>query len=77
MGFLDLIEKIDCHKKNSVNIIVKDEWKVTDLMNQIKIDSANFDNIVFGWADSPFYNTELTNKLLDLHTESMAEYNIA
>lgn len=75
--FLDLIEKIDCHKKKSVNIIVKDEWKVADLMNQIKIDSANFDNIVLGWADSPFYNTELTNKLLDLHTESMAEYCFA
>lgn len=75
--FLKLIEKSYLEKKDFVKICVKSEWNVKDLVSQIKIDSENFDNIVYAWSDCPFYNTEVTKKLLDLHTESLAEYCFA
>ncbi len=75
--FLKMIEKSYLEKKDFVKFCVKSEWKVKDLIAQIKIDSENFDNIVYAWSDCPFYNTEVTKKLLDLHTESMAEYCFA
>ena len=75
--FVNLIEKFYSEKKDFVKICVKSSWKVKDLISQIKVDSEYYDNIVYGHADSPFYNTEITKKLLDLHTESLAEYCFA
>ena len=75
--FLELINKNFAEKLEFVKFCVNSTWKVKDLISQIKVDSENFDNIVYGHADCPFYNTEITKKLLELHTESMAEYCFA
>jgi spiro-SPASM protein len=75
--FLELINKNFPEKLELVKFCVNSTWKVKDLISQIKVDSENFENIVYGHADCPFYNLEITKKLLELHTESLAEYCFA
>ena len=75
--FLELINKNFSEKLELVKFCVNSTWKVKDLISQIKVDSENFDNIVYGHADCPFYNSQITKKLLELHTESLAEYCFA
>ena len=60
--FLELINKNFAEKLELVKFCVNSTWKVKDLIPQIKVDSENFENIVYGWADCPFYNTEITKK---------------
>ncbi|MBQ1984630.1 MAG: ATP-binding cassette domain-containing protein, partial [Spirochaetaceae bacterium] len=46
--FVNLIEKFYSEKKDFVKICVKSSWKVKDLISQIKVDSEDYDNIVYG-----------------------------
>ncbi|MGP1588044.1 MAG: spiro-SPASM protein [Treponemataceae bacterium] len=59
------------------SVLEKSSQNLQDLLKIMADKSKNFDGVIYGFADTPFYNTELTKNILELHYESKAEYTFA
>lgn len=58
-------------------VVAKQGWTLSSLLASIAADSVEYDNVVFAWADCPFYDTKLTSKLYGQHVQYAAEYSYA
>ena len=60
-----------------IQTIKKDFWSVNDLLETLISLSAGFDHICFAWADCPFLDPGLAEKLIERHIRYAAEYSYA
>ncbi|MCR5699410.1 MAG: spiro-SPASM protein [Treponemataceae bacterium] len=58
-------------------LVKNDLSDVQGLLKTMAEFSNGFDNVVYGFADCPFYNKDLTKKMFDLHIDSASEYTFA
>lgn len=72
-----LEKKIEEEQDFNLDYICKDSWTVQDLYSVIKDNCQDFTNIIYAFADCPFYNIELTKEILELHNKYLAEYSFA
>lgn len=68
-----------CAENKNIVSIHKNEWSVTDVLEQLSIlcKQKNCDYAVFTFADFPFVNVEITEKMIKTHISSKAEYTFA
>ena len=59
---------------SDAKVVAKQGWTLSNLLASIAADSTEYDNVVFAWADCPFYDAELTSKLYEQHVQYAAEY---
>lgn len=68
-------------EKNAVpvELVVKEVWTTKNLFEQIHTSclTKKADFAVYAWADCPFLNTALTERMLETHTKYAAEYTFA
>ncbi|WP_191017034.1 spiro-SPASM protein [Treponema zioleckii] len=64
---------------NNFEIIEKNQWTNLDLSKTISesCKKNNADFALFAWADLPFLNQKLTDELVKMHVDYMAEYTFA
>ena len=85
---LDFCEKIIVLVKNekqksffnttSCEIVVRNGLDDTSGLLKAMSDFSNgFDNVIYAFAECPFYNKDLTRKMFDLHLQSASEYTFA
>jgi spiro-SPASM protein len=55
----------------------RDSWTVKTLLEAIAAHSVDFDFSYFAWADCPFLDPELAEKLVERHLRYAAEYSYA
>lgn len=62
-----------------VEIISLEEGTIKELLNKIDVSmkEKKGDTAVYGWADCPFLNTELTKKIVTHHEKYGSEYTFA
>lgn len=62
-----------------VEIISLEEESIKELLHKIDVSMTEKkgDTAVYGWADCPFYNTELTKKIVTHHEKYGSEYTFA
>ena len=46
-----------------------ENWNIEKLFLELKSVSEGFDNIIYAFADSPFYDKNLTEELYKMHTK--------
>ena len=63
----------------NIPLISADRWSVSELFTKLDSEAkkTKSDTILFAWADCPFINLSVTQELLELHKESVAEYTFA
>ncbi|NLM01607.1 MAG: spiro-SPASM protein [Treponema sp.] len=54
-----------------------ENWNIEKLFLELKSVSEGFDNIIYAFADSPFYDKNLTEELYKMHTKYYSEYCFA
>ena len=64
-------------EKLSFKHINKQIWTTSVLLQTLVEVSNGYDTVIYGFADAPFYNTDITEQLLKNHTEFHAEYSFA
>ncbi|MGL4986564.1 MAG: spiro-SPASM protein [Treponemataceae bacterium] len=60
-----------------INLCTDDEWTTSKLLSTLSQKAQGYSYAVFGWADCPFYNKEITNSLYETHCHYAAEYTFA
>jgi spiro-SPASM protein len=60
-----------------VHIEKRDSWTVKTLLEALAVHSAGFDLTYFAWADCPFLDPSLAEKLAERHLRYAAEYSYA
>lgn len=60
-------------------LIVQDKWTVHSLFSVFGdcAEKKEAENIIFAWADQPFVNFEITEKIINDHNEFAGEYTFA
>ncbi len=53
------------------------EWTVEKLFKVIARNTEGIDHVIFGYADAPWYDPELTGELFERHQRFAAEYTFA
>lgn len=63
----------------TVSCIFEEKWTVSGLFQRFSSAASekNCENFLFAWADQPFINYGITEKILADHTEYSAEYTFA
>ncbi|MBP5329508.1 MAG: spiro-SPASM protein [Spirochaetaceae bacterium] len=64
-------------EKLSFKHINKQIWTTSVLLQTLAEASKGYDAVVYGFADAPFYDSDITEQLLKNHTEYHAEYSFA
>jgi spiro-SPASM protein len=60
------------------NVSVRREaWSTCSLLNALVSIADGYDAVVFGWADTPFLDATLANRILERHNRWAAEYSYA
>ncbi len=62
---------------SNVTIIQREHWTVSNLLESLAACSVEYDAIIYGWLDCPFYDRELTLRLRERHLRYAAEYTFA
>lgn len=62
---------------NFIDFITQDLWNYNALFMTLSKISEEGENILYGFADTPFYDLELIKSLVNLHEEYFAEYTFA
>jgi spiro-SPASM protein len=71
-GHLNIPEKY-----GHVTVVQREQWTIAGLLAALAECSAGYDAIIYGWMDCPFYDRELTLRLLEKHIRYAAEYTFA
>jgi spiro-SPASM protein len=71
-GPLDIPERY-----GHVSIIERERWTISELLNSLARYSSEYDAVIYGWLDCPFYDRELTLRLRERHLRYAAEYTFA
>lgn len=57
--------------------ISSEKWTISSLLKTMDDLSEGFDYVVYGFIDTPFYDKEITQKLINTHTQYGVEYTFA
>lgn len=60
-----------------IDFIISDLWNYESLFKSLSKISEECESIIYGFADTPFYNLDLCKELVNLHEEYFAEYTFA
>lgn len=65
--------------ENNVKLVTSEKWTVSGLFTTFYeyARETESENIVFAWADQPFLNTGITEKIMQDHVEYSGEYTFA
>lgn len=63
----------------NAGLVLRENWTVSELFESFSSLSKEkqADTVVYAWADCPFLNLEVTEEILSVHKESLAEYTFA
>ncbi len=57
--------------------VIQDDWTIDTFLHVASERSQGFERVVFAFADSPFYDCQITSDLLNTHSKYNAEYTFA
>ncbi|MDR2841815.1 MAG: spiro-SPASM protein [Spirochaetaceae bacterium] len=70
-------DRISEIKIERIEVIRRNDWNVAALIETIAQEAKGFDNVYFAFADSPFLDTGITEKMISRHIEYAADYSYA
>lgn len=69
--------KITEYSTDKAEIVSAEKWELPSFFSELKNRTKDFETVVYGFCDCPFYDEKLTSELYELFSQNAAEYCFA